>query len=49
MKRTKSNNVKTNVNSKVDAEISAKSWLLWSMFTMIMVLMGLTIYSVLKI
>lgn len=47
MKRTKSNNVKNNVNSKVDAEISAKSWLLWSMFTIVMVLTGLTIYSAL--
>lgn len=44
MKRPKSNNVKNNVNSKVDAEISARSWLLWSMFTIIMVLMGLTSY-----
>lgn len=49
MKKTESNNVKNNVNSKVDAEISAKSWLLWSICTMIMVLMGLTIYSVLTI
>ena len=49
MKRPKSNNVKNNVNSKVDAEISAKSWLLWSIFTIVMVLTGLAIYSALTI
>ena len=37
MKRPKSNNVKNNGNSKVDAEISAKSQLLWSPFTYLII------------
>lgn len=47
MKRNKLNNVKTHVNDKTDAETDVKSWFLWSVFIVTMVLAIYSTYSIL--